>query len=171
MRTTTSLGSFALLAILVTSTAASAGSAPLPSWNQRITNGKRFSVPKQWDGTAVFDKETGLLWQRAPVVNVRYTWEQAVLQCAGVSLAERKGWHLPSIVELESLLDTVVDGLQDTGSFLVGVRQTYWSSTPHLSDPTKAYVVDLTSGELRSDLRSATYPVFCVRGPVNLGAP
>jgi Protein of unknown function (DUF1566) len=51
----------------------------------------------------VFDTKTKLTWQRA-VASTRYTWPDAKTTCAALVL-NGKGWRLPTIGELSSLID------------------------------------------------------------------
>jgi len=55
------------------------------------------------DGT-VTDTETGLMWQQS-VVETKMTWEQALSYFENLNLAGHEDWRLPTIKELQSLLD------------------------------------------------------------------
>ncbi len=78
------------------------------SWVDHVPN-RRFAI---WSaGTssplddAVFDKETGLLWERSPATD-RMSFDQAVVYSVTRVVARRKGWRLPALEELLSLVDT-----------------------------------------------------------------
>jgi hypothetical protein len=68
------------------------------------------------DGLTVYDKNTGLTWQRSPEVNAdgvlnhndKLTWDQARARPAALNAAKFGGyddWRLPTIKELYSLID------------------------------------------------------------------
>ncbi|MBC8232578.1 DUF1566 domain-containing protein, partial [bacterium] len=52
----------------------------------------------------VLDKETGLVWERAPDMSTM-DWYDALLYSYQVYLGGRMGWRLPTIEELASLVD------------------------------------------------------------------
>ena len=57
------------------------------------------------DKEIVTDNETGLQWQDdSEAKTIRKTWEEAITHCEQLAL-DRGGWRLPSINELESLID------------------------------------------------------------------
>jgi hypothetical protein len=92
-------------AALVLLVAAAAGAKP-PSWDQRIDGPGRFKVLRAFDGAAVLDKETGLVWERAPVDGF-VDWANAVRDCTLSDIGGRLAWRLPHIEELLTLLDIV----------------------------------------------------------------
>jgi hypothetical protein len=80
---------------------------------------------------AVFDKETGLVWERSPALD-RKIWDAAIVYSYAKATAGRKSWRLPSIEELLSL----VDPTQNNPTLPVGhpfinvqIDYFYWSST------------------------------------------
>ena len=52
----------------------------------------------------VFDKETCLVWEMAPASDLM-VWAAAIEYCYNKYLGNRKGWRLPTIEELSSLVD------------------------------------------------------------------
>jgi len=75
-----------------------------PSWDQTMPATTRFVILSNFDGNAVLDRETGLVWQRA-LSATRQPYTSASLSCARLGLGTRLGWRLPSIAELGSLFD------------------------------------------------------------------
>jgi hypothetical protein len=94
----------------------------LPSWAQKITcepgNCPRFVVLANWNSEAVLDRETGLVWERAPGTApggpfgepfTTLPWGQAVEACRQFTVGGRMGWRLPTYEELQSLKDPDTD--------------------------------------------------------------
>ena len=117
------------------------------SWDRRIDNAKRrFRVLTEFNGDAVLDKETGLVWERKPIKEA-VPWPNARLMCAQKALGGRGGWRLPTFNELASLVDP---GVQDptvlrlpAGHPFVDVQPAaYWSATVFADQPGFALIVD-----------------------------
>ena len=87
---------------------ADAQTETLKSWSRKINNVKeRFEVLHQFDDEAVLDRETQLVWERAPQdpsPGFRGTFAQAVADCYARIAGGRMGWRLPTVEELTSLL-------------------------------------------------------------------
>jgi hypothetical protein len=99
-----------------------------PTWDQILPADQRFSLVM--GGAAVLDKETGLVWERSPDTSSR-NWDAAWFHCTARTVGGRKGWHLPSIQELASLLDpTRSNPALPAGHPFMNVQNyAYWSST------------------------------------------
>jgi hypothetical protein len=105
----------------------------------------------------VLDKETGLIWARAPLGWLDNIWD-AAWECRDLDLGHRKGWRLPTVEELSSLLDMDEDSpaLPNGHPFLYVENDWYWT------DPTTAasyvyaeyfeqdliYVVNMGNGDV-----------------------
>src|SRR5947208_11386244 len=72
-------------------------------WDQVLGAARRF-VLVMVGGAGVLDNETGLVWDRSPSL-MKVVWDEAHDQCNGMALGGRKGWRLPTIQELASLVD------------------------------------------------------------------
>jgi len=87
------------------------------------------------------------------------------------SIADRKGWRLPSVVELASLVDTS----QSFPSLPVGhpftnvQADTYWTSTTYAENASIAWGVNFNSGSVSVVLFKNGNGLFawCVRGGMN----
>lgn len=73
-----------------------------PSWYQILPAEKRFVLVM--NGEAVLDKETGLVWERSPSQDI-WGLDDAKQRAYEKVIANRKGWRLPTIEELSSLVD------------------------------------------------------------------
>jgi hypothetical protein len=76
-----------------------------PSWDQELPASTRFVVLTNWSSEAVLDRETGPVWQRSPS-GFSANWFDALEFCNFFTFTgNRGGWRLPSIQELQSLID------------------------------------------------------------------
>jgi len=134
-----------------------------PAWNRVIPAAQRFN--DALDGTAVLDKETGLVWAKAPDATQR-AWQAAADYCADLALGGRKGWRLPTMEELASLIDTNASGgtkLPAGHPFQNIAADAFWSSTIYSGDGTYAWGVDMSSGSVSSSAKTGTLYVWPVR--------
>jgi len=141
-----------------------------PSWDQTLPASTRFVVLSNLNSEAVLDRETGLVWQRTPD-NSRDTWDIGRQTCELVATGGREGWRLPSLHELESLIDPTIPfgsvALPSGHPFIgVGVLAEYWTGTTRAEDPTRAYIVVIqaTTSQAVIPKSSAVGAVWCVRG-------
>jgi hypothetical protein len=139
-----------------------------PSWDQKKAAANRFVVLTNWNSAAVLDKETGLVWEKAPTGTG--PWLQALGQCIVKNVGGRKGWRLPSIQELASLVDaTQVSPALPLGHPFTVLSAVYWSATTIAEDPTLAWVVNVGNGDVFPHGKSTvSYPVWCVRGGMSV---
>ena len=168
-----------------------------PSWDQQLPAATRFIVLSNWvdanfpaGGAAVLDRETGLVWEISPSTS-RFGWADAQAHCngqavftttliPGVKTGNRLGWRLPTIQELESLVDPTVptapgDLSLPAGHPFMNVQSgsSYWSATTSavgfaIGSPA-AWVMDFRFGvptpeALGTGLNGGPNQVWCVRG-------
>ncbi len=79
-----------------------------PAWYQILPSAQRFLLVM--GDQAVLDLETGLVWEKSPSTNATLEMKDAFRYCANLNVGGRKGWHLPTIEQLGSLVDTSVAG-------------------------------------------------------------
>ena len=143
-----------------------------PSWGKKITNAsERFEVVL--GGAGVLDKETGLVWEQSPDTTP-YSWYDAIRYCYNVTSGTiagggiRKGWRLPAVEELTSLLDMSVLGspkLPVNHPFTNVQSSLYWSATTDANTTTGAWDVNFNNGAVnRYGKAGGNYYVWCVRG-------
>jgi hypothetical protein len=102
----------------------------------------RFAVEED----CVRDLLTGLLWARSTDLLGACTWEEALLAATRQREKNRK-WRLPSIRELESLVDAEYHNpALPSGHPFIDIREAYWSSTSSAFAPDWAYCLYLHKG-------------------------
>jgi hypothetical protein len=118
-------------------------------------------------GDAVLDRETGLVWERSPGSEVYESL--AAFTCTNKALGGRKGWRLPTIPELGSLIDPNVPFPGPTlpaGHPFIGVAPSpnsfYRSATVRAGFDGQVWVANLSNGGLGT--HSGPSFVWCVRG-------
>jgi Protein of unknown function (DUF1566) len=157
----------------------------VPSWDQTIActalaNCPRFIVLSNFSNAAVLDRDTGLVWERAPntaslpllpapgQLGVATAHER----CVNLNIANHLGWRVPSIQELTSLLDPSQPSpkLPAGHPFLSiqteGFGDGYWSSTGYQSSSFESVFRFVNFGLGHTGLGSSqeTLHVWCVRG-------
>lgn len=141
-----------------------------PAWSQKIAcavgNCPRFIVLSDWNSEAVLDRETGLVWEQSPATVTR-TWFVAQA-CNTKTVGGRKGWRLPTIPELASLIDPTIAPPGPTlppGHPFSNVQSSfYWSATTKAGDTDSAWGVDLNIGNVFSGNKTFPNQFWCVRG-------
>ena len=134
-----------------------------PTWSQLLPGAQRFELVL--GGEAVLDKETGLVWDAKPQVTP-LLWQDAQLYCTTKELHFRKGWRLPAIEELASLVDTSFSGSPKltSGHPFQNIISHYWSSSA--ADTDAVWTVDFSSGAVEEipHLEISPALTWCVRG-------
>src|SRR5262245_57949973 len=91
-----------VLSVLVSVAPARAGA--IPTWDKTLSGAGRFHVLSAFDDRAVLDKETGLVWERT-LSPAAVPFSGAVFACATLSIGNRRGWRVPTVEELASVMD------------------------------------------------------------------
>ena len=140
-----------------------------PSWDT-VKGGKgRFILLKQFDSAAVLDQETGLVWEQSPSTST-FNWNDAQLHCNDLTVGNRKGWRLPTLQELASLVDgdpanTISPRLPPGHPFSNVQSSYYWSATTRAGNTSNAWVVFFNNGLVDEVSKSNfLYFTWCVRG-------
>lgn len=142
-----------------------------PTWSQIIPSAsERFtmlwrSIDGGWILWGALDKETGLVWEKSPDTTAR-TWYEAKIYCYQKEVGGRKGWRLPTVEELASLVDTTQSNpTLPSGHPFVNVQSSpYWSSTTYATDTSRAWHVGMLSGYVDYSVKGTYSFVWCVRG-------
>jgi hypothetical protein len=123
-----------------------------PAWNRTLPSAARFMVLTNFASAAVLDRETGLVWEKSPQTPAQ-SWDGAKEDCLEKAYSGRRGWRLPSIVELASLIDlNVTQGptLPPGHPFTTVQSAVYWSATTPSSFSAIALVVYFNGGSVSS---------------------
>ena len=165
-------GSALLCAGLLMSTVHAQTAQPIPAWDHVITGAARFVVLRDFGNDAVLDQETGLVWERSPNTSATYPYYGAVQYCLNLSVGGRKGWRVPSIFELSTLLDTTVAPpapLLPAGHPFRNVSKVlwFWSSTQEVNNvPSFQWGLNTMDGTvLMYYPTTAGMHAWCVRAP------
>ena len=146
----------------------------MPAWDQTLPAATRFIVLTNMNSQAVLDRETGLVWAQSP--EGRDSWVGAQIHCNQRNLGGRKGWRLPGIQELASLLDPAHTVGPNSGPALPPghpfanvfalEEQAYWSADTVVGFAFDAWVVRFGSGNVGRLVKTNDLGAFvwCVRG-------
>jgi len=146
-----------------------------PSWDQKLqcdttATCPRFIVLSNWNGGAVLDRETGLVWEQSPSTALR-SWANSLTSCNRLTVGNRRGWRLPTVQELASLTDPSVSfpgpNLPPGHPFSNNVRvdDRYFSATILTAGSTTPSVwgVEFSDGEVVGLQQSDLHLAWCVR--------
>ena len=137
-------------------------------WSHNMPSSGRFQGLANFQNQAVLDKNTGLVWERAPDTFGQYQWVSATITCAVKQVSGTVGWRLPSVIELKSVQDPSLAPPFVPASVFPNVQSTlYWSATTVDGYPGNAWVVNFFNGNVQSDHgKPESAQVWCVRGPM-----
>ncbi|MCR4320424.1 MAG: DUF1566 domain-containing protein, partial [Candidatus Brocadiaceae bacterium] len=142
--------------------AAKKGFVP-PAWYQKLPASERFQLVL--DNAAVLDKETGLVWEKSPDTTTR-TWTSAIAYAYAKNVGNRKGWRLPTVEELASLVDpTQNNPALPSGHPFTNVQSLqYWSASTFAGNTSNAWYVHFLNGDALNFNKLVGNYVWCVRG-------
>jgi hypothetical protein len=134
-----------------------------PAWSLKLPTSTRFETVL--DGGAVLDWETGLVWEQSPDRTTR-TWSDAIWYAYRKEVGGRKGWRLPTVEELASLVDpTQSNPSLPSGHPFTNVQSDiYWSSPTDVRNASSGWGVDFRYGIVGTYDKSGYYYIWCVRG-------
>ncbi len=135
-----------------------------PAWSQILPASERFVLVL--NDEAVLDKETGLVWAKdAKLGDRQRIWELAVYYCGDLTIGNRKGWRLPTVEELASLIDpSQTDPALPSGHPFINVQPFYWSSTTCTGNIGRAWAGAIKDGYVYCLDKSHPRFVWPVRG-------
>jgi len=165
------LGALLVCAGLMIQPARAQTSQPIPAWDHQIAGAGRFVVLADFANNAVLDLETGLVWERAPST-ATIDYFTGARQCLNNTTGGRKGWRVPSIFELSTLIDPTVTTVPmlPAGNPFKNVSKPgwfFWSSTRDSNVPAPLFWGTNTWDGTTTQNYYATVGlrVWCVRAP------
>ena len=144
-------------------------SALMENWGKKLPSASRFTILSAFGGAAVRDDETGLVWEKT-LETTEMSWTVARAACADKDVGGRKGWRLPSIFELVSLMDLSMrtgPTLPLNHPFTNVQMDAYWSATTVAGTPNSAWLVFFDTGKVLNGFKTITFHAWCVRGGMN----
>jgi hypothetical protein len=156
-------------------------SADLPGVTQKrdkaaMPASQRFIILPAFNSDAVLDKETGLVWEKSPQT-ASARWSVARHICAEKSVGGQKGWRLPSLEELASLVHSSAAppslALPPGHPFLTVQSAVYWSAVRvGGEDPKGSWGVHFGLGGGATFINWAhSVQVWCVRDDMKADQP
>jgi Protein of unknown function (DUF1566) len=144
------------------------------TWDLKISGSGRFKVLSDFNGEAVLDRETGLVWEQTPEPGAG-SWSFIDDECFAHFTGGRLGWRPPTLEEILSLMDPLQNftgKLPQGHPFNLGDERTsrqFWTMTSAVVQPpdnTFAYVANFEpGGSFFADNKiSVTHRFWCVRG-------
>jgi hypothetical protein len=135
-----------------------------PSWDQQLPASTRFIVLSNWGSAAVLDRETGLVWEKSPSADT-VNWFTAQYRCKGLTTGNRKGWRLPTIEELSSLVDPSLSPSLPSGHpFDLTSYFFRWSASTVAGQGDVAWGVYFANGVAAVNPKPTECLFWCVRG-------
>jgi hypothetical protein len=144
-----------------------------PTWSLDMPATERFVPALPNHGSAVLDRETGLVWQSAPSMTDKsqdFNYNDSL--CRNGNWNNKSAWRLPTLNELRSLfIDYNTPPANPYFSISPEGHTAYWTTTPDINDPAKVWYVDFSvsgSGSHNTAPKTSTgiAGAWCVRGPL-----
>ena len=142
------------------------------SWSRALPAAERFKVLGDFNNEAVLDRNTGLVWELSPHITSRPVFS-ASYHCLNASIGGQKGWRLPNITELTSLIDpsvTTEPTLPAGSPFDFGGQVFFWSGTIREGFSDLFWSVNFRHGFIDDTEIGLNLSVLCVRGGAKVDA-
>jgi len=99
--------------------------------------------------------------------SIQKNWNEAKKYCLDLKFNKHNDWRLPTIRELQTLVDLkkYSPAIKDTVHQKVSFTTFYWSSTPLASNSLMAWHIFYKYGESYYGDKKEKYAVMCVRLP------
>ena len=104
------------------------------------------------------DNYTGLIWRKCPqgmLGNDCKTgsptlreWSKARVECENLNFAGKSGWRMPTLKELQSIVDSGSFDPSINKKFFIGTDDPYWTLTSPAEYPASKFTVLFTDGSV-----------------------
>lgn len=133
-------------------------------------SGGRFTVIGENNREVVRDKQTGLVWEKSPTLDMS-DWEVAQRRCSSNHAGGGTDWRVPTVQELRTLVEPSSSDvkLPPEHPFANVEPSIYWSSTERREDRSYASFVNFSSGRSATLEKYMPSFVWCVRGSMKEG--
>jgi hypothetical protein len=133
------------------------------AWSGALPPSRRFTLVL--NAEAVLDNETGLVWQRIPA-DTTHQWQLSRWYCAVADTGSRAGWRVPTLSELQSLLNRANPSLPPGHPFVVTGTPWFWTNTASTQAADFYFRVSAADGSLAQTLSlpDFVHRNWCVRG-------
>lgn len=84
--------------------------------------------------------------------------------CENLILNSYTDWRIPTIKELQTILDVQEKKIAINKEFQYTKASRYWSSTPVFENKNSFWYVDFSTGEIDYQTQNQKYSIRCVRG-------
>ncbi len=105
------------------------------------------------------DQTTGLMWQKADD-GVERNFADSILYAENLTLGGCSDWRLPTIDELQTLLDKSYSPMIDP---LFKCSSLYWSGSVEANNPSFAWSLNFSYGNMNQNAKTNAFFVRCVR--------
>ena len=114
--------------------------------------------------TVVLDTKKNLMWQDdLEVTQYKTTWSLAKEYCATLTLSGYTDWKLPTVKELQSLVDVKRANPAIHEEFSHCEPTSYWTSTQDMTNKNHAWYVGFKTGATFKDSKDYDCYIRCVR--------
>lgn len=110
----------------------------------------------------VTDTRTGLVWQLTPPAG-SYAWADASTYCASNTGLSGSGWRLPSLPELQTIVDDSRKNPAIDPTFSNAPADYFWTSSTYAPMAGSAWLVNFYDGNTGGIPATSTFRVRCVR--------
>ncbi|MEA2072831.1 MAG: DUF1566 domain-containing protein [Campylobacterota bacterium] len=112
----------------------------------------------------VLDTTTSLLWQDAPEnKDLTLTYYEAQDYCKKLEVKQYKDFRLPTLVELQSIIDYSNYKSAVLNGFNYADNETYWTTTPFADDSSEVWTINFKKGERTVKGKHYTRNLRCVQ--------
>ena len=120
-----------------------------------------FVSGSKWYTWVVRDKNTGLFWESENQAWIK-TWGEAKAYCEALDKWWKTNWRLPTIWELESLVDYSRYSPAINTDYFIVESHSYWPSVTAADRSDVAWVLFFSSGSTAQHYKSDRNYVLCV---------